>query len=92
MKTNFKAAALFATDGVDIITLCRGTTVSGEPFYAFLKIKPSRFAAFEEAQGAGFSFDLQDYGEILAYDYADMPPQKILDEMRKKYGNNTHWG
>ena len=88
MKTNFKTAALFANDGVDIIVLCRGETVSGKPFYAFVKIKPSRYTAFERAQLAGSNFEIQDYGEILNFDYAHTPPQEIIDKMRAQYGGN----
>ena len=88
MKTNFKTAALFANDGVDIIMLCRGETVSGKPFYAFLKIKPSRFAAFERAQQSEQAFDLYEFGDILNFDYAHTPPQEVIDTMRARYGSD----
>ena len=86
MKTSFKNAALFASDGVDIIVLCRGETVSGKPFYAFVKIKPSRYAAFQQVQAEAHNFEVQDYGEILTFDYAHTPPQEVIDAMRKRYG------
>ena len=88
MKSNFKTAALFANDGVDIIVLCRGETVSGKPFYAFVKIKPSRYSAFQRAQEGDRSFDMQDYGEILDFDYAQTPPQEVIDKMRAQYGGS----
>ena len=88
MKTTFKNAALFANDGVDIIMLCRGETVSGIPYYAFIKIKPSRFSAFERAQQEPESFDLYDYGDVLNFDYAHTPPQEVIDKMRAQYGGN----
>lgn len=88
LKTNFKDAALFATDGVDIIMLCRGDTISGKPYYAFLKVKPSRFSAFEQAQAGGDAFSLQEYGEIIEFDYTITPPEDVINAMRARYGGS----
>lgn len=68
--------------------LCRGETVSGKPFYAFLKIKPSRVSAFERAQLEEKSFDIYEYGDVLSFDYAHTPPQEVIDKMRARYGGD----
>jgi hypothetical protein len=88
LKTNFKDAALFANDGVDIIMLCRGDTISGKPYYAFVKMKPSRLTAFERIKNTDESFSLQDYGDILKFDYVEIPPEEVINEMRARYGSN----
>jgi hypothetical protein len=88
VKTNFKDAALFANDGVDIILLCRGDTISGKSYYAFVKMKPSRFTAFERIKNTDESFSLQEYGDILKFDYVEIPPEEVINEMRARYGSS----
>lgn len=83
---NFKTAALFAHDALDVVVLSRGTTVSGKPFYAFAKIKPSRFQAFKDKEDSGLPYRIQDFGEILMFDYAETPPESVMEEMRNHYG------
>lgn len=65
--------------------LCRGETINGRPYYAFLKVKPSRFSAFEQAQAAGDAFSLQEYGDILQFDYSISPPEDVINAMRIQY-------
>lgn len=84
---NFKTAALFAHDAVDVLVLSRGTTVSGKPFYAFAIIKPSRFPAFKAAEEKGLPYRLQDFGEILMFDYAETPPEDVFNKMRQDHGS-----
>lgn len=87
MKAGFKAAALFARDGLDVIMLCRGMTTDQQPYYAFVKVKPSHLSAFEFVQQQGEPFSIQDYGEVLAYDFLAVPPPEVIAQMRARFGN-----
>lgn len=86
-QLNYRTAALFAHDGVNIVVLSRGTTVSGKPFYAFVRIKPSRYEAFRAAEQSGEPYRIQDYGEILHFGYQETPSEKVLEMVRGTYEN-----
>lgn len=84
---DFRTAALFAHDGVNIIVLSRGRTISGKPFYAFVKIKPSRYGAFQAAEASGEAYRVQDFGEIIRFGYEETPSEAVLSDVRMAYEN-----
>lgn len=68
----------------DIILLCRGKRENGNPFWAYLSIKPSKAKAFKEAQMRG-NFFLEDHGTILLWGEGDDVPDDIKKEMEQRY-------
>lgn len=79
---DYRTAARFAEDTVSVLVLSRGMTITGKPFYAFAKIRPSRYNAFKAAEASGEAYRIQDYGELLAYAYQRTPTDDTLERMR----------
>ncbi len=74
-----------ADDEVAIVVLTQGETEDNRPFYAYLAIPPSKYLAFKKAEESG-SYALQDYGEVIAFDYAEAPPEELQQEIEATYG------
>ena len=82
---------LEGTDALaDIILLCRGKRENGNPFWAYLSLKPSKAKGFKEAQQRG-NFYLEDYGTIIMWGEGSDVPENIKKDMAEKYktGNNN---
>ena len=68
----------------DIVLLCRGKRENGNPFWAYLSIKPSKARAFKEAQARG-SFYLEDFGKLLEWGEGEEVPADMKAELEAKY-------
>jgi hypothetical protein len=65
---------------LSLLVLVRGT-VQGRPYWAYARIPPSRYPAFQEAQAAG-GYNLADYAsEVPAQGYGEDPPAEIAKAM-----------
>lgn len=75
-----------ADDAVAIIHLCSGQTADGKDFYAYVAMKPSRYMDYIEATQRGDGVLLRDYGDILESGFGLVPPEKVQQEMQRKFG------
>lgn len=73
-----------------IMLLCYGTQEDGQPFWAYLCIKPSMAKAFKEARDSG-SFNLEDYGTIIEKGIGTDVPMDVKLRMEHDYGVNHHY-
>lgn len=67
-----------------VIVLVKGKRKSGQPFYAYVAVPPSKLLAFKEAEKKG-NYMLDDYGEILKYGEGEEPSAEVIAEMKEKY-------
>jgi len=70
-----------------IMLLCYGTEEDGQPFWAYMCIKPSMAKSFKEARDFG-PFNLEDFGTILEKGYGMDVPDEIRQRMERDYGVN----
>ena len=70
-----------------IMLLCYGTEEDGQPFWAYMCIKPSMAKSFKDARENG-SFNLEDFGTILEKGYGMDVPLDIKQRMEHDYGVN----
>ena len=63
-------------------------THKGDKFWYYLSIPPSKYPDYKKRHHAGGSLNPKDYGEVLASGWGDLPPQDIIDEMKRLYGCN----
>src|SRR5947209_586037 len=73
-----------------VILLCRGKDIDGNPFWAYMCVKPSMANAFKTARSKG-SFNLEDYGTILEVGEGDEIPPDVRERMERQYGVNHHY-
>ncbi|NDF12229.1 MAG: hypothetical protein EB060_05400 [Proteobacteria bacterium] len=78
-----------ADQEVAVIILCKGQSMEGKPYYAYLQIVPSKIAAFKAAQQKG-DFLLEEYGTILKWEFAEAPSEQVKRDMEIVYGVNHH--
>ena len=74
-------------DTLGIISLVSGQTVSGEDFWAYISVPPSKYEDFLKAQEAG-DYTLTDWGDIMRYGAGQSPSAEIKAEMEELYGIN----
>jgi hypothetical protein len=64
-----------------IICLSKGTLADGSPYYAYIAVKPSKFAEFHRLSSERKAIDLDDYGEVLAFGKKAEPSEATKDTM-----------
>ena len=69
---------------MQLLVLVTGELQDGSSHYAYVSIRPSRYAAFKEAEQKG-NYDLGEYGTILTHG-AGAPSEDVKMEMEEKYG------
>lgn len=72
-------------DTLGIITLVSGETASGEAFWVYVSVPPSKYDEFLRVQERG-DYNLTDWGEILRYGDGQSPSPDIMAEMEEDYG------
>jgi hypothetical protein len=60
---------------------------SGEPYWAYLAVKPSRAKAFRDAIRSG-QLQLQDYGEIICWGEGEDVPAEMRQKMEQEHRVN----
>ncbi len=71
-------------DNVSMINLVKGVLEDGRNYYAYIKIKPSKYLEFQIASQKG-DCDISEYGEIILHGEGE-PTDAIKKEMKEKYG------
>lgn len=69
-----------------ILCYSRGTMKDGTPYYAFIGVRPSRYAEYRKNTLAEQPMLLGEYGIIVAAGFEEAAPMEVLQEMRDKYG------
>ena len=86
-KTNkFKSAIEASDKDLTVLILTKGILINEQPFYAYLRMKPSDLLKFVEVETKGIEYNLRDYGEIIESGSEAEPPQNVIDKMAKEYG------
>jgi len=86
------AEALTAADeDTAILAYTTGTIEDGTPYYAYVAVKPSRYAEFHAMTAARETMTISDYGKIIRGGYAPAAPPEVVKEMREKYGFDEHY-
>lgn len=73
-----------------IMLLCYGTEEDGQPFWAYMCIKPSMAKSFKEARECG-PFNLEDFGTILEKGPGMTVPEDTRQRMEQDYGVNHEY-
>jgi len=77
---------LAADNDSAIIAYTDGIAEDGRPYYAYIAVKPSMYEEFHALTSARKPIVLEDYGTILAGDYAASAPPSVKQAMRETYG------
>jgi hypothetical protein len=86
------AADLQAADAVsEIICFTDGKLNDGTPYWAYLAVKPSKYASFHAATKARQSMMLSDYGRIIRYGNDAAVPAEEQEVMKNEYGFDDHY-
>ena len=76
-----------------LMVLSRGTLKDGTAYYAYVGVKPSRYADFVRTSKAGATLTLEDYGEVLYFAAGSSePPRAVREEMQRRYGFDEQYG
>ncbi len=73
-----------APGGAYFIALITGVTPDDESFWCYLAVPFEKYDLYCLAEQQG-DFDLEDYGQVLAYDLGEKPPNDVKVEMKRKY-------
>jgi len=73
-----------------IMVLCQANDEKGNPFWAYMCIKPSMAKSFKEARESG-AMELENFGTILESGKGRDVPTEIKTRMERDYGANHHF-
>ena len=77
-----------ADEAVSIMVLVRGTLATGDEFWAYLAIPPSKYLAFKQAEAAG-GYAMSDYGQVVEMGIGETEPAAdIKRKMEQEYNVN----
>lgn len=80
-----------ADEAVSIMVLVRGTLATGDAFWAYLAVPPSKYLAFKQAEAAG-GYSMSDYGQVVEIGTgANEPPAEVQRRMEKEYNVNHNF-
>ncbi|GEM_PF-3276482 len=68
-----------------LVVLCQGQRGDGSPYWAYVQLAPTKAKAFKAAQAAGEAFDLEDFGEILAWGTDADVPADVQQRMEREH-------
>lgn len=68
------------------IILSTGFTTDGLPYYAYVRMKPSKYLEYLDAVKSGAPFTLGSFGEILAKGFGHQPPDEVVQRMADEFG------
>ena len=85
LKLPSQEELLKADNDAAILTYSHGT-MDGNPYWAYVAVKPSKYREFSRRSAARESLVFKDYGTVLAGGFAASPPAEVVREMQEKYG------
>jgi hypothetical protein len=69
-----------------ILCFTNGELASGEAYYAYIAVTPSKYRAFKSITASRQTMVLNDYGTVIAAGYTLEAPPETIREMHEKYG------
>lgn len=69
-----------------VIVLSQGIASDGRPYWAYIAVRPSRYADYMRAAKAHETVIFSDYGAILQYGFAKEVPLSIKAQIKRRYG------
>lgn len=69
-----------------VIVLDQGTASDGRRYWAYMAIRPSRYADYMRAAKAHETIIFSDYGTILQYGFDKEAPSPVKALMKRRYG------
>ena len=83
----YTAEELAAADHTSsVLVLDQGTLDNGVPYWAYLAVRPSKYAEFMEFTAARKPIRLTEYGVILEYGLDAEVPADVQQAMKQKHG------
>lgn len=73
-----------------VITFLSGIDIQRQPYWVYLAVPVENFESFTQAQDHG-GFDLEEYGEVLAYGNGEEPPEDVKQAMKDNYDFDDHF-
>jgi hypothetical protein len=82
------AQELSAADEAEqaVLAYTHGNLSDGRPYYAYVAVKPSKYAAFYAATAERRRMRIGDYGTVIKGGLEITPPPEVIKEMRVRYG------
>ena len=84
------SAAAMADLLCTMVVVCRGVRENGNPFWAYVCMKPSMAESFRAARESGI-FNLEDYGTIVQWGEGEEIPADIEAKMAREYGTDPDY-
>lgn len=79
--------ALAAADADSfLLVLDKGSIADGTPYWAYIAVKPSKYAEFIRLTQAHQPLRIGDYGTILKYGFEPDVPEAQREEMQREHG------
>ena len=79
------------TDADFVIVLAQGISSDDKPYWAYIAIRPSRYADYMRAAKAHALIVFADYGTILQYGFDKEVPGYVKDKMKRRYGFDENY-
>lgn len=74
-----------------VIVLSRGRLEDDQPYWAYVAIRPSRFADFMRVSEAGRVVALEDYGTVVRHGLNYEVPEQVRREMENEFGCDDNY-
>jgi hypothetical protein len=71
---------------LDIIVFDEGTLKDGSPYWAYIAIKPSKYATFMTLTQRGEPIALEEYGRLIKHGFEAEVPRAVKEAMKQDYG------
>lgn len=71
---------------IGMLELYQGTDPDGLSFYAYISVKPSKYAEYQHNVQNMIPMDIEEFGKIIHEGDGDMPSQEVQQMMAEKHG------
>jgi hypothetical protein len=75
-----------ADEESSILVYLSGVAEDGQPYYAYVAVKPSRYGEFQARSLAKQTIILDEYGLVITCGFASSPPAEVVAMMRDAFG------
>jgi eukaryotic-like serine/threonine-protein kinase len=69
----------------------RGTLSTGDRYWAYVKVRTSKYEEYMEAARSHRTIRLKDFGTIVRSGFGDTVPETVKEEMKRDYGCDDHY-
>lgn len=68
-----------------------GRLKDGTPYWAYVAVRPSKYAIFMQAVATKTPLMLEEYGEIVECGFDEEVPHEVQEDMKALYGYDEHF-